>query len=89
MCFSSCLRQGTRYPFVPKVSPSAKQSRGIRMKGRRYESLTSTNAAIPRARTGPGQDANTTYPCPQTVHEHEQSTAKGAAAKSPHFRTHN
>jgi hypothetical protein len=27
MCFSSCLRQGTRYPFVPKDSTSAKQSR--------------------------------------------------------------
>jgi len=26
VCCSSCLRQGTRYPFVPKVSASAKQS---------------------------------------------------------------
>ena len=27
LCFSACLRQGTRYPFVPKVSAPANRSR--------------------------------------------------------------
>jgi len=80
MCFSACLRQGTRYPFVPKVFPSAKQSRCILRKGRRYESLTSTNAAIARARTGPEQAADAANPCPRTVRSRVQSMPAGAAA---------
>jgi hypothetical protein len=77
MCFSSCLIQGTRYPFVPKIFMAAKQSRCIRRTGTRYESLTATNAAIPRteqARSGPyvqsisvrGQSASAFSPRQQT-----------------------
>jgi hypothetical protein len=89
MCFSSCLIQGTRYPFVPKVSPSAKQSRCIRKTDTRYESLTATNAAIPRTRTCHKQVADAIYPCPRTVHEHVQSTQTDAGAISPQPRPSN
>lgn len=47
-CFSSWLIQGTRYPFVPKESASAKQSRSSRQSNSQYELLTASNAAHPR-----------------------------------------
>lgn len=83
VCCSSCLGQGTRYPFVPKVSASAKESRSIRQAATRYESTTTTDAAHPRARTGNGQVAVATDPCPRTVRGRVQDMPSGAATVSP------
>jgi hypothetical protein len=88
MCFSSCLRQGTRYPFVLKVSLSAKQSRCIRRTGTRSESLTVTYTAIPRPRTVREQNADAAYACPPTVRVGAQSAPAVAFTNSPHPRTH-
>lgn len=87
MCYSPCLIQGTRYPFVPKVLSSANQSRGIRETATQYESLMATNAVIPRPRTVRKQSAAADYPCPRTVHVRALSAPTDAVTNSPQPRT--
>jgi hypothetical protein len=90
--FLIMFKQGTRYPFAPKVSPSAKQSRCIRRTGTRYESLTATNATIPRTGTVRKQNADAAYTCsannrcPRSDRGHWRGHKQSTSANASRFQ---
>ena len=68
MCFSSCLIQGTRYPYQGGRSSCPQRSRG-----RDATCPRENNDLCPRTRTVHVSDPATDSPQSRTVHVHEQS----------------